>query len=107
MKTYFRLLSFAKPIEKFAIPYILFTLLYVVFSSMVFVLLTPLLYTIFGTNSASVTLGIIQKPNCVWDVSAWFKYYESYFIHTHGPWGALQFVCAVIIVTILIGDFFR
>ncbi|HWD88829.1 MAG TPA: ABC transporter ATP-binding protein [Mucilaginibacter sp.] len=107
MKTYFRLLSFAKPIEKFAIPYILFTILYVVFSSMVFVLLTPLMNTIFGTNSASITSGILQKPNSIWDVSAWFKYYESYFIHVHGAWGALQFVCVTIIVTIVIGDLFR
>lgn len=107
MKTYFRLLSFAKPIEKFAIPYILFTILYVVFSSMVFVLLTPLMNTIFGTNSSSITSGVIQKPGNIWDVSSWFKYYESYFIHVHGPWGALQFVCATIIVTIFIGDLFR
>ncbi|MGZ3776190.1 MAG: ABC transporter ATP-binding protein [Mucilaginibacter sp.] len=107
MKTYFRLLSFAKPIEKFAIPYILFTLLYVVFSSMVFVLLTPLMNTIFGTNSSSITSGVIQKPSTIWDVSAWFKYYESYFIHVHGAWGALQFVCGIIIVTIVIGDLFR
>ncbi|MGZ3750538.1 MAG: ABC transporter ATP-binding protein, partial [Mucilaginibacter sp.] len=105
--TYFRLLSFAKPIEKFAIPYILFTLLYVVFSSMVFVLLTPLMNTIFGTNSSSITSGVIQKPSTIWDVSAWFKYYESYFIHVHGAWGALQFVCGIIIVTIVIGDLFR
>lgn len=107
MKTYFRLLSFAKPIEKFAIPYILFTLLYVVFSSMVFVLLTPLMNAIFGTNSTSISSGAVQKPHSVLDVSAWFKYYESYFIHIHGPWGALQFVCAIIIVTILIGNLFR
>jgi subfamily B ATP-binding cassette protein MsbA len=107
MKTYFRLLSFAKPIEKFAIPYILFTILYVVFSSMVFVLLTPLMNAIFGTNSASISSGAVQKPHSVLDVSAWFKYYESYFIHIHGPWGALQFVCAIIIVTIFIGNLFR
>ena len=51
MKTYFRLLSFAKPIEKFAIPYIIFTLLYVLFSSMVYVLLPSLLNTLFGNNA--------------------------------------------------------
>ena len=50
MKTYFRLLSFAKPIEKFAIPYILYTLLYVIFSSMIYPLLIPLLNTLFNSN---------------------------------------------------------
>lgn len=108
MKTYFRLLSFAKPIEKFAIPYIIFTLLYVLFSSMVFVLLTPLLNTLFGTNTnvAPVIVHVVTKPNFL-DITGWFKYYMNYFIVTHGPWGALQFVCGTIIVTILLGNFFR
>lgn len=107
MKTYFRLLSFARPIEKFAIPYILYTLLYVVFSSMVFVLLTPLLNTLFGTNSATTVTHAVSRPVHVLDISGWFKFYENYFIQTHGAWGALQFVCGVIIVTIFIGNFFR
>ena len=108
MKTYFRLLSFAKPIEKFAIPYIIYTLLYVVFSSMVFVLLTPLLNTLFGTNDCKTpVVAQAAKQPAFFDITGWFKYYENYFIQAHGPWGALQFVCVVIIVTILIGNFFR
>ena len=95
MKTYFRLLSFAKPIEKFAIPYILYTLLYVVLSSLVFPLLIPLLNTLFaGNNSgANVHAVVSVKPTTFVDLSGWFKYYMDYFIHVHGAWGALQFVC--------------
>src|SRR5437588_9416552 len=108
MKTYFRLLSFSKPIEKFAIPYIIYTLLYVVFSSMVFVLLTPLLNTLFGTNDCKTpVVAQAAKQPTFFDITGWFKYYENYFIQVHGPWGALQFVCVVIIITILIGNFFR
>ncbi|MDB5025770.1 MAG: antibiotic transporter ATP-binding protein [Mucilaginibacter sp.] len=111
MKTYFRLLSFAKPIEKFAIPYILFTLLYVVFSSMVFVLLPSLLNTLFQNNagaapSISHVATMVKQPGW-YDMQGWFKLYLNYFIRTHGEWGALQFVCALIIVTILIGNLFR
>ncbi|MEO6850232.1 MAG: ABC transporter ATP-binding protein [Mucilaginibacter sp.] len=115
MKTYFRLLSFAKPIEKFAIPYILYTLLYVVFSSMVYILLPSLLNTLFGNNSLSGTSNIstgvnnasAAQPQNLLNVSGWFKYYLHYFIETHGQWGALQFVCVLIIITILVGNFFR
>ena len=114
MKTYFRLLSFAKPIEKFAIPYILFTLLYVLFSSMVYILLPSLLNTLFVTNSSTASTVAqavkhvpVPRPGSWSDLSAWFKYYMDYFINAHGQWGALQFVCGLIIVTIFIGNLFR
>lgn len=117
MKTYFRLLSFAKPIEKFAIPYIVFTLLYVLFSSMLYILLPTLLNTLFG-NTSSQTVAMATQfvahnaaangaPAKWYDLSAWFKYYLHYFIKTHGQWGALQFVCALIIICMLIGNMFR
>jgi subfamily B ATP-binding cassette protein MsbA len=108
MKTYFRLLSFAKPIEKFAIPYILYTLLYVVLSSLVFPLLIPLLNTLFGSNNAGAKAIIATaKPTAFFNLKGWFEYYMNYFIHAHGPWGALQFVCITIIITIFLGNLFR
>ena len=106
MKTYFRLLSFAKPIEKYAIPYIIFTLLYVVFSTTVFTLLTPLMNTLFSADSNAVHV-VHAMPKSTLDVTGWFNYYMDYFIRTHGSWGALQFVCVTLIVTIFLGNFFR
>jgi subfamily B ATP-binding cassette protein MsbA len=106
MKTYFRLLSFAKPIEKYAIPYVIFTLLYVVFSTTVFTLLTPLMNTLFSADS-NATHVVHAIPKSTLDVTGWFNYYMDYFIRTHGAWGALQFVCMTLIVTVLLGNFFR
>lgn len=106
MKTYFRLLSFAKPIEKYAIPYLIFTLLYVIFSTTVFTLLTPLMNTLFSADS-SATHVVHALPKSKFDVTGWFNYYMDYFIRTHGAWGALQFVCVTLIVTIFLGNFFR
>ncbi len=105
MKTYFRLLSFAKPIEKFAIPYILFTLLYVVFSSMIYPLLIPLLNTLFTTTGATTIAA--AKPHALLDVTGWFKYYMGIFVQKQGLWGALKFICSVIIITMVIGNIFR
>lgn len=108
MKTYFRLLSFAKPIEKFAIPYIIFIFLYVIFSSAVFALLSPLMNTIFDKNSCSpiAMAASVKRPGML-NITGWFNYYMNYFIVNYGKMGALKFVCASIIVMILLGNIFR
>jgi subfamily B ATP-binding cassette protein MsbA len=107
MKTYFRLLSFAKPIEKFAIPYIITTIFTVIFSTLNLVLLVPLLNTIFFTKqgAAAVAPSAI-RPSIIHGLD-FFKYYTNFFIYHYGPWGALKFVCATIIVSVLLSNLFR
>ncbi|RYY36226.1 MAG: ABC transporter ATP-binding protein [Sphingobacteriaceae bacterium] len=108
MKTYFRLLSFAKPIEKFAIPYIFFTILYVVFSTSVLALLIPLLNTLFDNGCVSnTTTATTAKNLSMFDLKGWFDYYLQHFIQTKGKWGALQFVCIIIIIAAFLGNLFR
>ncbi len=107
MKTYFRLLSFAKPIEKFAIPYILFTILYVFFSTMVLVLLGPLLNTLFPSDINTVASIPTTAPS-VFHIGDLFNYYLKYYIdHNGGKAGALKFVCAVVIIAVFLGNLFR
>ncbi|MEO6980197.1 MAG: ABC transporter transmembrane domain-containing protein, partial [Mucilaginibacter sp.] len=107
MKTYFRLLSFAKPIEKFAIPYIVCTLLYVLFSSLIYPLLIPLLNTLFNSETCKPVAAAAAVHPGFMDISGWFKFYMNEFIKIEGPWGALKFICGVIIVTMVIGNLFR
>lgn len=107
MKTYFRLLSFAKPIEKFAIPYILYTLLFVLFSSMIYPLLIPLMNTLFIADSCKVAAHEVVKRPGFMDVTGWFNYYMHGFIKSQGQWGALKFICGTIIVTMVVGNLFR
>ena len=47
MNTYWRLLGFAKPIEKYAIPYFFYTRFYTIFYTFTFMLIMPLLNTLF------------------------------------------------------------
>ncbi|HJP62887.1 MAG TPA: ABC transporter transmembrane domain-containing protein, partial [Mucilaginibacter sp.] len=105
MKTYFRLLSFAKPIEKFAIPYVIFTLLYVVFITTVLILLGPLLNTLFNFNLGPGSLPT-TRPGSL-DPTGWFQYYLGYFVQHYGQWGALKFVCVVIVIGIFLANTFR
>lgn len=104
MKTYFRLLSFAKPIEKFAIPYIITTVFTVLFSTLNLVLLIPLLNTIFLSKQAVVVSAV--RPS-VFHTLDLFKYYMNFFILHYGSWGALQFVCAIIVTSVFLSNLFR
>ncbi len=58
MNTYWRLLGFARPIEKYAIPYFFYTLFHAVFNTFTFVMIIPILNTLFTPDAqlAQVTV---------------------------------------------------
>jgi subfamily B ATP-binding cassette protein MsbA len=104
MKTYFRLISFAKPIEKFALPYIFATILSIIFNTLNLALLAPLLETLFFQNGKTK---ISAPPSSSWDIMGQFKYYIQIAIEQYGTWGALQIVCACIIGSVVLANIFR
>ncbi|MGB4775200.1 MAG: ABC transporter transmembrane domain-containing protein, partial [Daejeonella sp.] len=104
MKTYFRLLSFAKPIEKFAIPYVIFTIFSVIFSTLNLALLAPLLTTLFSNNS---TAEVIKEPENWLDIFKTFNYYAYQANIHYGAYGALKFVCLTIVISVFLGNVFR
>lgn len=106
MKTYFRLLSFAKPIEKYAIPYIIFTLITVVFSTLNLAMLAPLLHVLFNTEQVSSDV-VLVKPEGLGQLPAYFTYYANLANQQYGPYGALKFVCIAIIISVFISNLFR
>ncbi|WP_339880590.1 ABC transporter ATP-binding protein [uncultured Algoriphagus sp.] len=105
MKTYFRLLAFAKPIEKFALPYLLFTVLAVIFNTLNLAMLAPLLSTLF--NNKDGVADTVAKPDNWTDVFGYLNYYAQQANLEYGPLGALKVVCGVIIVSVLLGNLFR
>src|SRR5690606_16322388 len=104
MKTYFRLLSYAKPLGKFAVPYVICTLLSVVFATLNLALVIPLLHTLFNTNEASGEL-LIKPDN--YDIGDNFNYYAQQAGELYGAYGALQRVCLIIIASVLLSNVFR
>ncbi|MCF0050722.1 ABC transporter ATP-binding protein/permease [Dyadobacter chenwenxiniae] len=104
MKTYFRLLSFAQPIARFAVPYIIFTVLGVIFNTLNLALLAPLMSTLFNNNKDGAE--VIQRPDN-WDVTGLLNYYAQQANDTYGPHGALQIVCGVIVTSILLSNIFK
>ncbi|EFK58709.1 ABC transporter ATP-binding protein [Sphingobacterium spiritivorum] len=105
MKTYFRLLSFAKPIEKYAIPYIICTLVTVIFSTLNLALLAPLLHTLFNTEG-EVKAALVE-PDGMFDILGYFNYYANWANQEYGPYEALKIVCIVIVISVLISNAFR
>ena len=105
MKTYFRLLSFARPIERFAIPYVICTLLGVIFNTLNLALLAPLMATLFKSGTASSVL--LKEPDNWLDVPGYLNYYAQQANITYGAYGALQIVCGIIILSVLLGNIFR
>jgi subfamily B ATP-binding cassette protein MsbA len=76
----------------------------VVFTSLAYPLLIPLLNTLFNSNGS---VALAAKPHAIMDVTGWFKYSMGYFVKTQGAFGALRFVCLTIILTMVIGNGFR
>src|SRR5690554_2409763 len=103
MKTYFRLLSYARPIGKYAIPYIFCTLIMVVFSTLNLALLAPLLHTLFNADNHE----IVTQPEQWHDVLGYFNYYAYQANLQYGAYGALQWVSVAIIVSVFISNLFR
>ncbi len=110
MKTYFRLLSFARPFSRFIPSYILVTLLQVVFSLVNFAVLVPLLQILFDQITPEELERLNQVPEFTISVDYFkslFYYRFSSLIETAGKGGALKFVCLIIIVSVFLANLFR
>jgi len=105
MKTYLRLLSFARPIEKFAIPYVILTLLAVFFTTMQLVLLAPLLDTLFVKGIENQVP--LTKPDTWFNVTGQLKYYTEQISVNEGPFQALKIVCGITVLSVLLGNVFK
>lgn len=105
MKTYFRLLSFAKPIEKFAIPYIVATLLAVIFATLNLTLLAPLFETLSSDGKpAAIVPG---KEATYWDITGKFREFVHESIAVNSWQTTLLYVCIAIATSALLSNFFR
>jgi subfamily B ATP-binding cassette protein MsbA len=104
MKIYFRLLSFARPIGKFAVPYFILTLLSIIFNTLNYVLLAPLLKAIFNPGAAGKAL---VKPLNWWNPLNDLSYFAQLANQRYGTLGALQFICVAIIISVLLSNIFR
>ncbi len=102
-KTYMRLLGFAKPIEKYAIPYFFYSLLYAVFNSLVFVLIAPILNTMFDADFVPERIEVLPPVEINQEyLSTLFNYLYFQIFDTYDRQNLLiMLACAAIAVSFL------
>ncbi len=103
LKNYFRLLSYAKPLGGFIVPFVLISLLASFFGVLNFTLLTPLLNVLFKETSRAIPV----EPTSIFDLKNQFDFYFAKFLTEHGEFGALQFVCGVLAGSVLLANIFK
>ncbi|MEO6253411.1 MAG: ABC transporter ATP-binding protein [Ferruginibacter sp.] len=109
MKTYRRLLKFAKPYGKFVTPFFVFTLIAVFFSIFQFALIIPLLNFLFDNQTAESLQRYATVPEFSFS-AAYFKdlfYYQVYHLKTLNPVYALYFIAALIVLSVILTNIFR
>jgi subfamily B ATP-binding cassette protein MsbA len=110
MKTYFRLLSFAKPIGTFAYPYFIFTLLFAVFNTIVFSLLMPVLTVLFDQAAKTDAVKITELPRFTLNFEYFsdvFNYFLNSYTIQNGQKGALVFVAISLVICVFLSNLFR
>ncbi len=110
MNTYFRLLSYGKPWGVSLPQYIIYSILYVIFSVFNLALLIPLLDVLFNQVNVDSMVLVESLPAFSFDVSYFkdlFNFYFQSIILDHGIIGALVYVCIIIVAASFLSNFFR
>src|SRR4051812_16837960 len=109
MKTYLRLLAYAKPFPKIVIPFFGFTLIAVFFNVFQFTLLIPLLNFLFDPMTSDEARRYAALPEFTFS-AGYAKdlfYHKVFYFKTINPIYALYFIAAVIVAAVILGNFFR
>ena len=107
MNTYWRLVQFARPLRRYIPQYLLFSVAGIVFGVANFTLLIPLLNLIFDTVPAAQAPhpGAFRFDESY--VKGLFMYYFYGIMADGGKMAALRFVCASVLVSVLLSNTFR
>ena len=107
-KIYMRLLGFARPIRKYAIPYFFYSLFYALFNSLTFPLIMPILKTMFD---ADYTFVYVEKlPPLAFNqeyLTALFNFTYSHLFNEYNPENVLLLLAIVTIFVSLLSNLFR
>ncbi|GAB3642807.1 ABC transporter ATP-binding protein [Spirosoma arcticum] len=109
MKTYLRLLNFARPLGRFLTPFVLTSLMASVFGVLNFTLLIPLLSILFDKVDSEQMRTLLSQPapSLTTSPADAFSYYFAQIFRDYGKVGALQFVCGVIVGSVLFSNLFK
>lgn len=108
MKTYLRILSYARGLGWYIPQYVIIVLLYAIFSVVNIALLAPMIDVLF--NQVESDTLITTAPEFSFSFYYFidlFNYYFNNYMVANGPMVALRFVAITIIITALLSNLFR
>ncbi len=107
-KTYMRLLGFARPIKKYAIPYGIYSLLYALFNSLTFMLIIPILNTMFDDGFSPEYVEKLPPMELNQEyLTTLFNYTYSHLFDTYDRQNVLLLLAAVAIIISFLSNLFR
>ncbi|TGE20271.1 ABC transporter ATP-binding protein [Hymenobacter aquaticus] len=108
MKTYLRILQYARPFADFLPLYLLYTVLGIFFGIGNLALVIPMLNVLFEKTSTLNAPAALPDFALTLDyVTSTFNYYFAQVIASYGKLGALLFVCLVLITSVFFSNVFR
>jgi subfamily B ATP-binding cassette protein MsbA len=110
MKTFFRLFSFASPVQRFAVPFFITSVLGVIFGLLNFTLLIPVFELLFDQSGKIGTETLAMAPTFDLSLSYFkdlFYYYFQRVINTSGKVGALKMVSIAIVISVILSNLFK
>jgi len=109
MKTYLRILGYSKPYTRLYPQYILFAFLAIIFGLLNLTLLKPVFDVIFQLGDANALEKYATKPEFSLSIDYFvnlFNYHLSELTESKGRYGALIFVCVVLISSVFLSSLF-
>jgi subfamily B ATP-binding cassette protein MsbA len=108
VKTYFRVLSYAKPLGWLAPQYLVYALLQTIFSVITLGILTPILNVLFKVETEKSEIPE-TLPDFYLDVQYFKDVFDFYFLEIvqEDRFLALQFVCVILIGSIFLSNVFK
>ncbi len=109
MKTYWRLLSFARPLGRYAIPYFFYTLFYAVFNTCNFVMIIPLLRTLFDQGAMLEAVTEAPQFNVSVEYLTELLNYWLYCLYgtDYNTMNILVFLAGFVTISALLSNLFR
>ncbi len=107
-KTYMRLMGFARPFGRYAAPYFIYSLLYALFNSLTFMLIIPIMNTMYDANYTFERIETL--PPVTFDkeyLAVLFNYSYSQLFDTFDPRNVLILLALVTITISLLSNLFR
>jgi len=107
-KTYLRLLGFARPVQRYAIPYFFYSLFYALFNSLTFLLIMPILSTMFDKGFSAAPVDTLPAFHLNKEyLAALFNFVYTQLFDEYDPQNVLLLLAVVTVCISFLSNLFR